>query len=397
MIRRISLWRAIVLLLTGGLGAALSMVAVAPALATMAPALARGGRGVFAAQLVMTVPSLAMLLTAPLVGWCAERLGYRVMLLCGILAFTITGLAALWIDAVWLLMLSRFFVGVASSAIVIACYALISYYFAGRQRNRMLGFMSGSVAAVGISGGFAAGFMVMHFGWHSVFALYAAGIPFLLLAFVVITDRNGTPSAIRPALSLKTEKAPLAELSRLLTVVLLMSVMSVSPTVQLPFLMNERGFHDPRLVSLIVMGTSLSLMAGGLLFDWLIATVGTRGVLALMLTMFGIGHLVIGAAGNFVPMFAGAAFIGFAVAFIKPVGANFIFAAVPDGMHGRAMGSLVSAVFLGAFLNPIVLSPVNSAVGMPSCFMILGVVSLVGALVATAAPLYGRIKGASNA
>ena len=72
-------------------------MAAAPALPTMAGQFAGsfGGNGELFAQLVMTVPALMLILTAPLAGLLAERVGRRLVLLVALVLFTLAGAAAL--------------------------------------------------------------------------------------------------------------------------------------------------------------------------------------------------------------------------------------------------------------------------------------------------------------
>jgi MFS family permease len=83
-------------------------------------------------------------------------------------------------------------------------------------------------------------------------------------------------------------------------------------------------------------------------------------------------------------------FFGIASGFILPVCANYIFSKFPPSTHGRAMGGLIGCLFLGQFINPFVLSPINAAVGIASGFVLVGALNALGAFVAVAGSRYWR-------
>src|ERR1700745_2850106 len=65
--------------------------AMVPALPSMAREFARTGDGQFLAQMVVAIPSVAILIGAPLGGWAADAIGMRACLLAALLVYTIAG------------------------------------------------------------------------------------------------------------------------------------------------------------------------------------------------------------------------------------------------------------------------------------------------------------------
>ena len=390
MTGKIDLWRSVLLLFVSGLAASVPVAAIAPALSGMAAALGPGEDGVVLAQTVMTVPGLAMLLTGPLIGWGSERIGYRYMLLAGLAGFTVFGVGGFFICSGTLLIISRFLLGVAAIAVLTPTFALVSYYFEGHARERLLGLMAGAAAAAGISTALLAAYLVQELDWRWPFLLFGFAAPLYAACLPIITDRDGQRTPIKPAPAAPGETAPLMALAGIYALGMWMALLSFNVAVQVPFLMAERGFDNPIHVSVVISVVSISMIVISPLYGRLASNLRVSILFAIILGLFSIGHAIIGSMEALMITFIGSAFFGFASMFIQPVTASYIFSRFPESTHGRAMGGLIGCLFLGQFLNPFVLGPITALVGMGSMFIVLAWVSLIGALIALAAPLYLR-------
>jgi MFS family permease len=389
-------WRAAVLICVSAIGASLPTAAVAPGMSLMAAAMGEGQHGVFLAQQFMTVPGLAMMLSAPLMGWCIERVGYRPMLLWGLFIFTLCGLAAYVIQDPWLLIASRFVMGVAAVANLTPTYALASYYFEGRARDRLLGYMSGASAVLGIAVSQLAAKMVTAFGWRSVFLLFALTLPPLLIGWFAITDSEGERTPIKPPPAVAGEKAPLGALLGIYVFGAWMSLLSTNATVQIPFLFAERGLTDPFYVSLVISTLSGTMIVVAPFYGWLAARLSARMMLAFMVLIFALGHFLVGLFDAATVTIASAAFFGIGSFLIQPVCTGYVMAASPPSTHGRALGGFLGVSFLGTFLNPFVMQPVISAVHLGPAFTVVGVFNVALALAIVAAPLLFRRSGVKS-
>jgi MFS family permease len=312
------------------------------------------------------------------------------MLLGGLFIFTLCGLGAYAIQDPWLLIASRFVLGVATVAMLTPAYALASYYFDGRTRDRLLGYMSGASAVLGIAIAQLAGKMVPAFGWRSVFFLFAVTLPPLLIGWAAITDSEGKRTAIKPPPAVAGEKAPLGALFGIYVFGAWVALLSTNATVQIPFLFVERGLTDPYYVSLVISTLSGTMIVVAPFYDWFAARLSARMMLAFMVLIFAIGHLLVGAIDAVSVTIASAAFFGIGSFLIQPVCASYVLSASPPSTHGRALGALIGVSFLGTFLNPFVMRPVISAVNLAPAFTLVGVFNVVLALAIAAAPLLRR-------
>src|SRR5262249_7210428 len=126
------------------------------------------------------------------------------------------------------------------------------------------------------------------------------------------------------------------------------------------------------------------------LYGRLAAKFDTRALIAMILAVFGIANA---AAGLFTPLamaIAAAALSGIVATYILPACASYIMTNLPPSTHGRAMGGLIGALFLGTFINQFVIYPVNMTIGRGPALVFIGAVNGLGALVALGLPLLRR-------
>lgn len=153
---------------------------------TMPPALAAVQRifgiGPDASGVLLSVFTLPGLVLTPLLGYVADRLGRRAVVVLSLVVFAVGGLAALAAQTFEHLVVVRLVQGIGAASLGALNVALISDFFEGQQRVRLLGF-NHSVLSVGtailpvVSGQLAA------FEWRLPFVLPAAGI---LVAMAIV-------------------------------------------------------------------------------------------------------------------------------------------------------------------------------------------------------------------
>ena len=77
------------------------------------------------------------------------------------------------------------------------------------------------------------------------------------------------------------------------------------------------------------------------------------------------------------PIGIASAVMGVAAGLVEATSATLILRRVPEHARGPAVGLLLSAIFLGQFLNPWVVDPLRHAYGIQGAFVAVGVAFLV--------------------
>lgn len=135
-------------------------------------------------KLTMTLNLLAYALCQLVYGPLSDRFGRRPVLVGGMTAFTVAGLACALSQSIEQLILARIFQGIAGAAEAVLVYAIIRDLFHGRDRIRALavfGIIFGASPAVAPLLG---GYIHVAFGWRANFFLLAA-LAFISLLLIV--------------------------------------------------------------------------------------------------------------------------------------------------------------------------------------------------------------------
>jgi MFS family permease len=131
----------------------------------------------------------------------------------------------------------------------------------------------------------------------------------------------------------------------------------------------------------LAVETSLQIV-GAMLFGWFSTRLSIRQMMSMILLVFGIGHLTVGLSTTLSMILVGIGVIGFGSAFTKPATASHLLKTLPPAMHGRASGAIVTALYLGAFLNPMLITPVVAQIGSFPSFVLIGVINVIAFFIA---------------
>lgn len=350
-------------------------MAVSPALPAMALHFGGGDEGEFAAKLVMASPALATAIISPFVGVIAQRLGYRFCLIVALAIFALAGAAGMALTSIEPLIAARVAVGAAGAFIGTITIAMTGL-FEPKVRDRLIGFASalgGGAAILALSIG---GVMVDAAGWQAPFVLFLAGIPALAAAWYAVRLRPAGGAADTQAAD--TGRISLGRLAPIYVLMLVMAIGFFTPGIQGPFLLAERN-----VASAATQGLLLSMFAGASAitsgsFGFIRPILGERWIKALMLLTLGSGLFGMAAATSIPLMGAGLLLAGIGAGLATPQLTAMLLERVPPHLHAHAIGGMYAAIFLGQFLNPIVLDPLRAMLGMPGMFSAFGLALAVG-------------------
>jgi hypothetical protein len=94
---------------------------------------------------------------------------------------------------------------------------------------------------------------------------------------------------------------------------------------------------------------------------------------------------------------AGSALMGIAAGLVEATSATVILSRVSEQVRAPAVGFLLSAVFLGQFLNPWLVDPLREAFGIHGAFIAVGVAFLALAVVLAIGHLrQAKVSGATS-
>lgn len=335
----------LITLLVGSMLILMGGAAVAPALPQISQAFPEYD-GIWI-TMIITLPSLAIAVTGFAVGMMADRFG-KVRTLCVSLAvFAATGMSGYVIDDLPLLLVSRFLVGVGIAGLTSCITALLSEYYHGTARVKVLSYQS---AAMGIGvlvletgGGALAGY-----GWHSPFLIY--GLGFVILALVIVSLREPKPmelSSARPADGRTGDRSIV--LYCYIGIFCTMLFSFTLPT-RLPTYMAE-VLGEASLMSGIVLGIHGTVQACVTLMHRRIADhVDRFAIIPLGLCLIAISLVMFALPSGLAVTIVNACIMGVGIGLISPTVVNLLAEQVTSDTSGKVMGGYSTLLNLGQFI-----------------------------------------------
>lgn len=327
--------------------------------------------GALTAQLVLTVPAFLMIAGAALAGYFSERWGRRAVIAVCLVVYAVAGLAGGVAPGLFLLVLARVVSGFVGGVLLTAVYAVIGEYFTGQRRENLLGWMSTAASIASLALLVVMGMVVERFGWRAPFVLY--GLSLLLVPSTLIGLHRGlsAPGASltwRPVLA----RWPYYLLLTAYTIGMYMMV------IQGPFLLAAKGIDTPSMIGRYIGLSSLVGALGGVFYGFARKWLGFRQMFVLISLAIGTGLPLAAWAPGGGWILLSMVVVGIGIGIIEPTVASELLVRTPEPLHDRAMGVNVAAMFLGQFLNPLVIAPLRDTQGILVAYTLTGGVYLVG-------------------
>ncbi len=335
-----------------------------------------------------TVPSLSVLIFVILSNPIAKKIGNKMTVLIGILIVLVAGLIPMVVSSFWLILASRFLLGAGIGLFNAMAYSLISYYYAGTQRQTMMGYQ-GSVNSLGNILMFLISSVLIGLGWRQVYLYYLIAIPvFVLFLWGAPNERAGTAtgqssqqSSQQPALSLgQLLKGRLMVYALL---VLFSMIIMQTVIVKISGLIFGAGYGTVADGSIALAILGVANMVGGTLYGRLYRLsrrfILPIGLLGAAVAIFALAH-----STSLILTYGLTAFAGLSTALVGP----YLFAESAEiagaGNETVASSVLIVGINIGVFITPYVLSGISLLIGsdQPSAILVAvsGVLAIIGAL-----------------
>ncbi|MEW9614523.1 MFS transporter [Shinella sp. S4-D37] len=334
-------------------------------------------------RLVLTLPAVFIALFSPAAGFLVDRFGRKPLLTASLALFAIAGASGLVLDTLPGLLVGRAVLGLAVGGIMTATTALVGDFFQGPARDRYMGLQQAFVGVGGtlfLTGG---GFLAeVH--WRGPFLIYTVAILLVPAALAFLPEPRGA----RPAGPATVADRLGGRATALLVLLFLAAAVNMIafymiPT-QLPFYLESLGFAAPSLAGTAIGAGQLVGVVSALAFAPFRRIAGIMGVFGLGFVSAGLSFLLLSAAESYAGVLAAMAVSGVCMGTIMP---NFAAAAMllaPPARRGRVSGLLVSSIFAGQFLSPLVSQPLIAASGYDGAYALVGAVVLAFGIVAFA-------------
>lgn len=315
-------------------------------------------------RFILTIPGLAIAITAPIAGALADKLGRRVLLQLGVVLYVVSGSAGLWLNDLEWLLVSRLLLGVAVGMVMVCSMALITDHFQGAERDRAMGIQASAMAAGGIMF-ISAGSVLADVSWRAPFGIYL--LPVVL--FPLIYKYVSKPPRSEEELGAVNERFPTRHAMLVYSLGFISMLLFFFIPTQLPFFAIELGADSLKYAGFAVVLSQIFSAVASANYRWLRGKLENRQILLLSFVSLCIGFLFLSQAESLLGMFIGMPFIGIGLGFHFPNLSIWLMAKVPSTMRGRASGGLTTAIFIGQFLSPLLSQPLIKAYSLNGAFL----------------------------
>ncbi|NKQ55205.1 MFS transporter [Amycolatopsis sp. K13G38] len=357
---------------------------ITPALPGMERHFAAVPHAALLVRLVLTLPGLAIMLSAPVLARLSGRVGrVRVLTACLVL-YVLGGASGLVLD--WLpgLLIGRALLGVGIAGIMTTSTALLADHYSVHEHGRVLGWQG---AAMGFGGVVALllGGLLAALSWRGPFGIYLLALPILVLVLRYVPEPTVQEEPTGGAGPGDGVWKP-----RLLALYALMLggvvVFYTVPT-QAPFWLAQVGHAGPVVTGALIAAVNLVMTVIGLNFRRLRARCNFRVLAVTLFAAYAVGLIVVGVAGSLWVAALGMVVVGLGIGLQNPTLNGWVVSSVAPADRTRALGLLTSALFLGQFASPLIAQPVVEATGLGRTFVLAGA---LGMLVAALLVVLGK-------
>jgi ACDE family multidrug resistance protein len=349
--------------------------------------------------LVQAAVSLPGILFSAAIGYLADRLGRRRVILVALLLFTLCGMAGFVARSYWTLIVVRFCQGVGTSGILGVGIVLIGDSFTGSARTRAMGINVTGLTIVAMTGPIVAGQLAVG-GAFRPFLIFAIGLPLAAWASRMPRDPPSQPIA-SPLRHLVTSVRTMRGAQALRDYVGLLVA-----TLAAVFVLHGLGFTVTPLYADEVFGTPVqtrgfvvaAFQAGTVVaalgVGRLVERFGTARIFSGVFWLMALGAAIAGLAPTIWLVAAGLTLAGVGFGLFTPQAQSY--AADVGGPQHRGLTVLlwVTVVRTAQFIGPPVGSVMADRTGPRSVF--LAASAGIGVLAATWRPLRRVLVARAN-
>jgi MFS family permease len=350
----------------------------------------------FLVRLLQTIPALFIVISAPIAGVLIDRKGRKLILILGTILFGFSGTAGFFIRSIWVLLVSRAFLGVGAAIIYTGTTALISDYFHKQERAKFLGLQSGIMAFSGVVFPLLGG-VLTDIGWNFTFLSYAVAFLYLPLAIIYIfepdkfvADEDETEKKVH-----WLKIVPTLPLMVIFGLTFIGQIIFYITPVQISFYLRDMNITSNFIISIFVASISLSMSLSGLAYGWIKKRLSYPKIVSLGFGLAAIGYLMTGIYQIPWVVMVGILVAGIGLGLNNPNFVTWLAELTPEPLRGRVLGSRLTFNFLGQFLSPILVQPLIAVGGIASSYV---ATAALGGLIMVISLVVGkatRKKGAS--
>lgn len=381
---------AVILLVTSGLAVLVTAV-LGPSLPLMQEHFKDVPGADYLVPLTLSAPMFMTTILSVFVGELADRFGRKKLLVSAALLYAIVGTAPLYLDSLTTIIASRLALGVMEAVLFTISTALIGDYYEGQQRERYMALHT-TVASFTAFLFNTLGGVIAEYGWRAPYWVFAISLVLAPLMIVFLWEPKTRASMTQEQIVTDGQAFNPSLLAFICGLAILMGIAFLTVPVHFAYLYGEIGVKSPSQIGEAFGINSLGVIVGTLIFGWIVAPrLSVAFQLGLSTLIAGLGFVIMEFAANYAQLTTAGFVNGLGCGLLLPTLVTWNMRELPISKRGMGVGAYQSCMFLGMFINPILIVWIEKnamgarslAVGFEGRVMlVLGIIALaVGLLI----------------
>ena len=346
----------------------------------IAPVLSQMGEGLginpSAARLLITTHGIMIAICSPLIGLLVDKVGVRRPLILGLMLYGLAGGSGLLITNYYLLIVSRLLLGIGVAMIFTSITVTILNLYEGTQRNRVMGWRGSSNSLGGIIWPLVGGSLGI-FSWHLPFTAYLIGLPIAFMAFLAIPETQRSEDSPINDVANKQESTfnlfrSIPTLFLPYSLIFVGNILLYAIIVFMPKLVEQFGITSSFYVGTFISTVGVAGGTASLFYGRIKARLSFNTIVKITLSLWAAGFIMISQAPFSWLISVSIVFFGIGMGMVIPTISVWVGELVPASFRGRMTSYISLFSYTGQFLSPIILSPIESSLGLNSLFLVIG-------------------------
>lgn len=299
---------------------------------------------------LITLPSLGVVLFAPLIGWLIDRKGAYTMICWGLVPYALFGVAGAVLHAPYLVIADRILLGAATAAIQTAGTTLIADLFDGEKRMKMIAWQGMSIELGGVVF-LSIGGMLGEQGWYFPFFIYLIALICFILVLVSIPKLTKANVIVEISKSKNISKGLITIVCcAVFAMILFFTAFTVLPiylTGIFQFSESQTGYFMA-FISLVAVAAASQMPK-------IAERLGNLYTVALGFLFFMLGLLLFSLSSVVILLIVGAIAMGIGFGFTVPLLNHMTVEESDTSNRGRYLGYFSIGIFGGQFLSSFII------------------------------------------
>ena len=316
---------------------------IAPAL----PSIVKNLDFIYTPGLLVTLPSLGVVLFSPIVGKLINKIGAFKLLCWGLIPYAVLGFIGFYLNNNYLLIVDRLVLGASCVAIQVATTTFIAQLFDGKDRMKMIARQGMAIELGGVLFLSLGGFLG-ELNWTFPFYIYLVAIPFLFLVIYSLpkthqNNRKSTNNALPNNSFEKTIMKPV-----FIGSFFSMAIFFVA-YVTLPGYLPKQFSFTESSTGYLMSAISLVAVLTASQMPNISQKLGASITVCLGFVFFALGYLLFGIASEVYLLFVGVVLTGIGFGLTVPLLNHMVVEYSSEISRGKNLGRFSMMVFAGQF------------------------------------------------